>query len=106
MLTSKKRNNDDDKKKGTSMRHHNCTLAVDIYCLSFEWFFASQHVPILVKTLKNLVMSGYSPEHDVSGISDPFIQVNEKKKVILTVHVCCIKLVFRNQSCSPKFYVG
>ena len=34
-----------------------------------------QHVPILVKTLKNLVMSGYSPEHDVSGISDPFIQV-------------------------------
>lgn len=62
------------------MRHHNCTLAVDIYCLSFEWFFASQHVPILVKTLKNLVMSGYSPEHDVSGISDPFIQVNEKKE--------------------------
>ncbi|XP_068691732.1 AP-1 complex subunit gamma-1-like isoform X1 [Montipora foliosa] len=34
-----------------------------------------RHVPILVKTLKNLVMSGYSPEHDVSGISDPFIQV-------------------------------
>lgn len=34
-----------------------------------------RHVPILVKTLKNLVMSGYSPEHDVSGISDPFMQV-------------------------------
>ncbi|XP_032239226.2 AP-1 complex subunit gamma-1 isoform X2 [Nematostella vectensis] len=34
-----------------------------------------RHVPTLVKTLKNLIMSGYSPEHDVSGISDPFLQV-------------------------------
>lgn len=35
-----------------------------------------QHVSTLVKVLKNLIMSGYSPEHDVSGISDPFLQVS------------------------------
>ncbi|KAJ1480865.1 armadillo-type protein [Baffinella frigidus] len=28
--------------------------------------------PQLLKMLKNLVLSGYAPEHDVSGITDPF----------------------------------
>eukprot|EP00542_Grammatophora_oceanica_P002838 CAMPEP_0194062116 /NCGR_PEP_ID=MMETSP0009_2-20130614/76531_1 /TAXON_ID=210454 /ORGANISM="Grammatophora oceanica, Strain CCMP 410" /LENGTH=943 /DNA_ID=CAMNT_0038713711 /DNA_START=74 /DNA_END=2905 /DNA_ORIENTATION=+ len=37
-------------------------------------------VPVLVKLLRNLLSSGYSPEHDVGGISDPFLQVQ-----ILTV---------------------
>ncbi|XP_061109759.1 LOW QUALITY PROTEIN: AP-1 complex subunit gamma-like 2 [Conger conger] len=32
-------------------------------------------VPELVQVMKALVMSGYSPEHNVAGISDPFLQV-------------------------------
>ena len=32
-------------------------------------------VPTLVKMLRNLLSSGFSPEHDIGGISDPFLQV-------------------------------
>ncbi len=29
----------------------------------------------MIRVLKNLVTSGYAPEYDVSGITDPFLQV-------------------------------
>ena len=32
-------------------------------------------VPQLVRMLKQLIMSGFSAEHDVSGVADPFLQV-------------------------------
>ncbi|XP_068605432.1 AP-1 complex subunit gamma-like 2, partial [Brachionichthys hirsutus] len=32
-------------------------------------------VPELIQIMKSLVISGYSPEHDVAGVSDPFLQV-------------------------------
>ncbi|XP_072219208.1 AP-1 complex subunit gamma-like 2 isoform X2 [Leuresthes tenuis] len=32
-------------------------------------------VPDLVQIMKGLVISGYSPDHDVAGVSDPFLQV-------------------------------
>uniref|UniRef100_A0A3Q0RFJ4 AP-1 complex subunit gamma n=1 Tax=Amphilophus citrinellus TaxID=61819 RepID=A0A3Q0RFJ4_AMPCI len=43
-------------------------------------------VPDLVQIMKGLVISGYSPDHDVAGISDPFLQVRkcEIMKLILT----------------------
>ncbi|XP_055541750.1 AP-1 complex subunit gamma-1-like [Wyeomyia smithii] len=41
------------------------------YALAF--FKAS--IPALVRLLKTLTVSGYSPEHVVNGVSDPFLQV-------------------------------
>eukprot|EP00899_Mesostigma_viride_P002184 jgi/Mesvir1/11967/Mv00286-RA.1 len=62
-------------------RHHGVllsatTLAVEI-CkespASIERFRG--YVTALVRILKNLVLSGFTPEHDVGGITDPFLQV-------------------------------
>lgn len=33
-----------------------------------------QLVPVLVRHLKNLITAGFSPEHDVNGVTDPFLQ--------------------------------
>lgn len=35
----------------------------------------AKSVPTLVRMLRNFISMGYSPEHDVSGITDPFNQV-------------------------------
>ena len=39
-----------------------------------------RHVPTLAKVLRSLLMSGFAPEHDVSGITDPFLQVKVRAR--------------------------
>lgn len=34
-----------------------------------------KYVTTLVRTLKNLLMSGYAPEYEIGGVKDPFLQV-------------------------------
>jgi AP-1 complex subunit gamma-1 len=41
----------------------------------FSHFNLLKAVPLLVRNLKNLITTGYSPEHDVTGLTDPFLQV-------------------------------
>lgn len=52
------------------------TLAIEICRQDDEALTVYRRaVPLLVQHLKSLVTTGYSPEHDVSGITDPFLQV-------------------------------
>ena len=49
--------------------------------------FVFQIVPNLVRILKNLILAGYSPEHDVSGVSDPFLQVSLRNFMRINIFV-------------------
>ena len=45
-----------------------------------------QFTQVLTRSLKNLLLSGYSPEHDISGITDPFLQVTLLRMLRLLGH--------------------
>jgi AP-1 complex subunit gamma-1 len=40
-------------------------------------------VPSLVRLLKNLVSVGYSPDHDVAGVTNPFLQVRHLNNIYI-----------------------
>jgi AP-1 complex subunit gamma-1 len=52
------------------------TLMVEILRVD-EQFIKTfrKYVAPLVRTLKNLLTSGYLPEYEVGGVKDPFLQV-------------------------------
>ncbi|XP_024366847.1 AP-1 complex subunit gamma-2 isoform X2 [Physcomitrium patens] len=50
-----------------------CTELCQTSEVAIEHF--RKHVNTMVRVLKNLVISGYAPEYDVSGITDPFLQI-------------------------------
>jgi AP-1 complex subunit gamma-1 len=52
------------------------TLMVEILRVDDSFIKAfRKYVQPLVRTLKNLLMSGYAPEYEVGGVKDPFLQV-------------------------------
>ena len=53
-----------------------CTLLQQSIAVDPKYMDAFRaHVPTLVRILKNLVLNNYAPEHAVSGVTDPFLQV-------------------------------
>lgn len=46
-----------------------------LFTITWRRCVLRQAVPDLIQIMKSLIVSGYSPEHDVSGVSDPFLQV-------------------------------
>lgn len=36
------------------------------------------HVPALAKVLRSLLMAGFAPEHDVGGVTNPFLQAKAR----------------------------
>lgn len=46
-----------------------------------------QAVPELVQIMKGLVTSSYSPEHNVAGISDPFLQVCPLQSSLISLFI-------------------
>uniref|UniRef100_A0A803U1C4 AP-1 complex subunit gamma n=1 Tax=Anolis carolinensis TaxID=28377 RepID=A0A803U1C4_ANOCA len=60
----------------TEQTYGKCLLFVLLMNLYFPSFFLLlQHVSQMVGVLRNLVVAGYSPDHSISGISNPFLQV-------------------------------
>ena len=59
-----------------------------------------RHVPMLCKILRSLLMSGFAPEHDVGGITDPFLQV--KVCLIATRVIAIVALLNSNTNTMPR----
>ena len=50
------------------------TLMVEILRVDESYVKAfRKYVSTLVRTLKNLLMSGYAPEYEIGGVKDPFL---------------------------------
>mmetsp|Transcript_3763 Transcript_3763/g.4217 ORF Transcript_3763/g.4217 Transcript_3763/m.4217 type:complete len:885 (-) Transcript_3763:299-2953(-) len=62
-------------------RHHGvllATLELIMYMCAQEPELIEKYrpkVPDLVQVIKSLVLSGFTPDHDIAGVTDPFLQV-------------------------------